>query len=400
MCPDQRAERTLRESTNTTDDNGEKPLKAVVLAGGLGTRLRPLTYSRPKPMLPLGPKPALQYVIESLARSGFNRIIVTTNYLQEQIEGYFGNGSRFGVSLTYPEEKAPLGTAGSVKNAEKYLDETFALVQGDNITDINMSEQLRYHRRKNALATLGVIRAEQPWNYGVVVLDQQNKIMGFQEKPHPEQCRSNLINTGLYILEPDVLDLIPSGRPFDFAKDVFPIILDQGKDLYGYKARGFWTDIGSVDGFLKASYWILSKMTNNISPSADTGHTKITGSVQIGDRTTLEEAVVRGPVYLEDLCVIDRNVFLGPGTTLKRSVSVGGGSKINGALVFDSTRIGSGVILNRCIVDTNCEIGSDSVIETSAILGAGCRIGEGATVCHGVKLEPGIAIERGKTIKT
>jgi NDP-sugar pyrophosphorylase family protein len=376
-------------------------LKAVVLAGGLGTRLRPLTYSRPKPMLPIGPKPVLQYVIESLASSGFDQIIVTTNYLQEQIESYFGDGSRFGVSLTYPEEKTPLGTAGSVKNAERYLDETFALIQGDNITDIDMARQLRYHRAKNAIATLSVMRVKEPWNYGVVMLDKQNKILGIQEKPSPSECRSNLINTGLYILEPDVLDPVPNGKQFDFAKDLFPIILTQGKGLYGYKAQGFWTDIGSVDGFLEASNWILGKMTSHISSNMNTGLTKFKGPVWIGEDTALEnEVTIRGPVYVEDSCKIGKNVFLGPGTALKRNVSVGEGSRINGALVFDSTRIYSKVTLSQCIVDMGCEIGTDSVIESSTILGAGCKIGEGVKIGHGVRLDPGTVVERGKTIKT
>jgi NDP-sugar pyrophosphorylase family protein len=376
-------------------------LKAVVLAGGVGTRLRPLTYSRPKPMLPIGPKPALQYVIESLANSGFNQIIVTTNYLREQIEDYFGDGSGFGVSLTFPEEKTPLGTAGSVKNAEQFLDETFALIQGDNITNINIAEQLRDHKSKNALATLGVMRVKEPWNYGVVILDKESKISGFQEKPRPSECRSNLINTGLYILEPDVLDLVPSGKPFDFAKDVFPLILAQGKGLYGYKVRGFWTDIGGVDGFLEASDWILGRMTKHISSSVNVSLTNIKGPVWIGEETILEEDVtIQGPVYVEDSCTIGKNVFLGSGTTLKRNVSIGEGSRINGAIVFDTSRIHTKVTLSRCVVDMNCEIGSGSVIDTSSIVGVGCKIGEKVVIGRGVKLEPGTVVERGKTIKT
>ncbi len=376
-------------------------MKAVVLAGGFGTRLRPLTYSRPKSMLPIGPKPVLQYVIESLSDSGFDDIIVTTNYLPEQIQEYFGDGSRFGVSLRYPKEETPLGTAGSVKNAERYLDETFALIQGDNITDIDMAEQLKYHKSKNALATLSVMKANAPWKYGVVVLDKQDKITGFQEKPPPEQCRSNLINTGLYVLEPDVLKLIPSGKPFDFAKDVFPIILDQGKGLYGYRAKGFWTDIGSAEGFLEASRWLLNKMSRHISPTAEISRTRIRGSVWIGDGTTLETGVkIQGPVYIEDSCALQKGVSMNPGTMLKRKVIVGEGSTINGAVVFDSTVIDSMVTLNQCIIDEKCEVGSKSEIGTSTIIGAGCKIGEGVMIGSGVKLDPGLVVQKGKTIRT
>jgi mannose-1-phosphate guanylyltransferase/phosphomannomutase len=352
-------------------------------------------------MLPLGPKPALQYVIESLAGSGFNDIIITTNYLQDQIENYFGDGSRFGVSLKYPREETPLGTAGSVKNAEQFLDETFALIQGDNITDIDMAEQLKYHKRKNAMATLGVMKVSDPWRYGVVMLDKQNKIVGFQEKPPPGKYLSDLINIGLYILEPDVLELIPTGKPFDFARDLFPIMLDQRKSIYGYKARGFWTDIGSVEGFLEASQWVLNKMTHCIAPNVDASLAKIKGPIWIGDGTTLEIGVtIRGPVYVEDSCTISKNVSLNPGTTLKRRVSVGENSKINGALVFDSTEIRSNVTLNKCVIDERCEIRSNSVIDALAIIGAGCTIGEGVEIGRGVKLEPGLVVEQGKTIRT
>jgi mannose-1-phosphate guanylyltransferase/phosphomannomutase len=379
---------------------GKVSLKAVVLAGGFGTRLRPLTYSRPKPMLPIGPKPVLQYVIESLADSGFNEIIITTNYLQEQIEDYFGDGSEFGVRLRYPKEETPLGTAGSVKNAARYLNETFALIQGDNITDIDMAQQLKYHKKKNALATLSVMKVNEPWKYGVVILDKQNKITGFQEKPPPEQCRSNLINTGLYVLEPDVLKLIPTGKPFDFAKDVFPIVLEQGKGLYGYLAKGFWTDIGSVEGFLEASRWLLNKVAPHISPTADVNRARIRGSVWIGDGTILETGVkIQGPVYIEGSCTIQKGVSMNPGTMLKRKVIVGDDSTINGAVVFDSTEIHSKVVLNQCILDEKCEIGSNSEIDASAIIGAGCKIGESVLIGRGVKLEPGFTVQQGKTIR-
>jgi len=372
-----------------------------VLAGGYGTRLRPLTYSRPKSMLPIGSKPVLQYIVESVAQLGSDEIIVTTNYLQEQIKDYFGDGSRFGVKLRYPKEDKPLGTAGSVKNAEKFLDETFAVIQGDNITDINIKAQLAFHRRKKALATLAVIGVEQPWKYGVVNLGKGDRVISFEEKPSPEKCQSNLVNTGLYVLEPDVLDMIPRDMPFDFAKDVFPRILDMKKPLYGYRARGFWTDVGNVEGFLEASEWLLRKLSHSISPTADIAQATIKGTVSIGDETILEKGVrIQGPVYIEDSCTIHKDARLEPGTMVKRGVSIGSLSTLSGALVFDSTNIHSKVILNRCILDENCEVGSNTKIDPSAIIGAGCKIGENVVIGSGVKLEPGITVEKGKVIKS
>jgi mannose-1-phosphate guanylyltransferase/phosphomannomutase len=352
-------------------------------------------------MLPIGPKPALQYVIESLADEGFDEIIVTTNYLQEQIENYFGDGSRFEVTLRYPKEEKPLGTAGSVKNAERFLDETFALIQGDNITDVNLAGQVKYHRRKKAIATLSVMQFKEPWKYGVVKLGKENEITGFQEKPPREKCESNLINTGLYVLEPDVLELIPSGTPFDFAKDVFPIILKAGKPLYGYQAKGFWTDIGSVEGFLEASMWLLKKLKRSVSTTAEINRARIKGLVCIGDGTTLETGVkVQGPAYIGDSCTILKDVSINPGTILGHKVNVGERSTLNSASVFGSTEVHSNVTLNHCILDEKCEIGSNSKIDDYAIVGVGCRTGENVVIGPGVKLEPGSRVERGKVIRT
>jgi len=376
-------------------------LKAVVLAGGFGTRLRPLTYSRPKSMLPIGPKPVLQYIIESLAKISFDEIIITTNYLQEQVKNYFGDGSQFGVKLRYPKEDKPLGTAGSVKNAEEFLDETFAVIQGDNITDLNIRAQLAFHRRKKAVATLAVIKVEQPWKYGLVNLDNDDRVIGFEEKPPPEKCQSNLVNTGLYVLEPDVLGIIPQATPFDFAKDVFPRILRMKRSMYGYRARGFWTDVGNVEGFLEASKWLLKKLSHSISPTADVAQATIKGTVSIGDETILEKGVkIKGPVYIENSCTIHKDAKLEPSTMVKRGVSIGSLSTLNGALVFDSTNIHSKVILNKCILDEDCEVGSNTEIDPSAIIGAGCRIGENVVIGSGVKLEPGVTVEKGKVIKS
>jgi mannose-1-phosphate guanylyltransferase/phosphomannomutase len=351
-------------------------------------------------MLPIGPKPVLQYVIESLVEQGFDEIIITTNYLQEQIENYFGDGSLYGVRLRYPKEEKPLGTAGSVKNAERFLDETFALIQGDNITDINIGKHMKFHRTKKALATLSIMQVKEPWKYGVVKLGKGNRIIGFQEKPSPEECESNLINSGLYILEPDVLELIPSGKPFDFAKDVFPIILESGRPIYGYKAKGFWTDIGSVEGFLEASSWLLKKQKRSVSPTAEISNARIKGLVYVGEATNLEVGVeVHGPAYIGESCTIRKNTSINPGTILARKVVVGERSTLNGGSVFDSTEIHSNVTLNHCILDEKCEIGSNSRIENYAILGAGCRIGENVIIGPGVKLEPGLGVEQGKVIK-
>ena len=228
-----------------------------------------------------------------------------------------------------------------------------------------------------------------------------NRIVGFQEKPPPQMCVSNLVSTGLYVLEPDVLDLIPRDRQVDFAKDVFPVVLESGKPLYGYRAKGFWVDIGSVEGFLEASEWILSRLPNSISSTADVSKANLRGKVWIGDRAILEKGVnIQGPVYIEDSCVVGKGTSLRSGTILKSGVSVGESSSLDGATVFGSTKINSRVTLNKCILDERCEIGSGARIEEYAVIGRGCRIDENALIRSGVKLDPESEGEREKVIKT
>jgi mannose-1-phosphate guanylyltransferase/phosphomannomutase len=205
----------------------------------------------------------------------------------------------------------------------------------------------------------------------------------------------------LYVLEPDVLELIPSGTPFDFAKDVFPIILKAGKPLYGYQAKGFWVDIGSAEGFLEASMWLLKKLKRSVSPTAEINRARIKGLVCIGDGTTLETGVkVQGPAYIGDSCTILKDVSINPGTILGHRVNVGERSTLNSASVFGSTEIHSNVTLNHCILDEKCEIGPNSKIDDYAIVGVGCRTGENVVIGPGVKLEPGSRVERGKVIRT
>jgi len=209
-------------------------VKVAVLAGGYGTRLKPLTYSRPKPMLPLAGKPILEYITESVAKEEFNDVIVTTNYFREQIIDYFGNSSEFGVRLVYPDEKKPLGTAGSVKNSEKYLNEIFAVIQGDNLTEIKFSDLLNFHRNKGGVATIVLLPIEEPHQFGIAQLNSNNRVLRFKEKPRPEEFFSDFASVGLYILEPEVLDYIPSGIEHDIAKDVFPKLLSSSEKIFGY----------------------------------------------------------------------------------------------------------------------------------------------------------------------
>ena len=376
-------------------------VKVVVLAGGYGIRLRPLTYTRPKPMLPLGDKPILQFIVESVASEGFHDVIVTTNYFREQIIDYFGDGSGFGVRLVYPEEEKPLGTAGSVKNSEKYLDETFAVIQGDNVTEIKFKHLLSFHREKGGVATIALLPVERPHQFGIAQLDLDNRVLRFKEKPSREEFFSDLASIGLYILEPDVLDYIPRGVEYDFAKDVFPKLLSSGEKIYGYPASGFWVDIGVPENYMKAVRWVLSKLkVKRLAGNTEVNKASIQGPVEIGEGTRIERgAEIMGPVVVGDGCLIRRNSRIAANSVIESDVRVGEEARVAGSLIYEETQIGRGSYLNYCIVAEKCKIGLDVKIDEMSIVGASCEIGNSARLRKGSRIWPKIGIAAKSTVQ-
>jgi len=376
-------------------------MKAVVLAGGHGTRLRPLTYTTPKPMLPLAGKPVLHHVIESLASQGFDDIIVTTNYLRKQIMDYFGDGPEFGVKLIYPEEDRPLGTAGSVKNAAKYLNETFAVIQGDNITDIKFEDLFNFHKQRGGIATIALIPMKRPHQFGVVESDSENRIIKFKEKPKPEECFSNFINTGLYVLEPKILEVIPHGLAYDFARNVFPELLKSGKRMYGYPAQGFWVDIGHPESYMEAARWVLSKLRGKmISETAEVKNASIKGWVQIGEGTRIEPgAKIIGPAIIGDHCRIDRDAKIATNSAIESGVEVAAKTRITSSMVYRDTHVGDSSYLSHCIVAERCRVGSSVKIDEMSVIGAGCEIGDFVSVHRGSRIWPKIKIEMNSIIR-
>ncbi len=239
------------------DDRGGDGVKAVILAGGEGTRLRPLTSNQPKPMMPLVNRPMLEHIITLLARHGFDDIVVTVAYLGNQIRDYFGDGSDFGVRMRYATEDSPLGTAGSVRNAADELDDTFLVISGDVLTDIDLGELVKVHRESDALASIALKRVENPLEFGIVITKPDGEIERFLEKPTWGQVFSDTINTGIYVLEPQVFDFIPPDEVIDFSGDVFPAALDQDLKLHGYVADCYWEDVGTTEAYLQAHADVL-----------------------------------------------------------------------------------------------------------------------------------------------
>src|SRR5438309_4219308 len=220
------------------------------MAGGQGTRLRPLTSNQPKPMLPIMGEPMLQHILRLLRRHEFTDVVVTVQFLASIIRNFFGDGSDLDLSLSYATEDEPLGTAGSVKNAERFLDDTFLVISGDAVTDVDLQDVVRFHREKKAAVTVTLKRVDDPLEFGIVITDEEGRIERFLEKPGWGEVFSDQINTGIYVIEPEVLGYIPPGEEFDFAHDLFPLPLEQGLPMYGHVAEGEWTGVGPPESYI------------------------------------------------------------------------------------------------------------------------------------------------------
>ena len=298
-------------------------MKAVILVGGEGTRLRPLTCNRPKAMVPVLNTPFLEHVIHHLARHQVREIVLAMGHLAQPIEGYLGDGSRFGVRLSYVVEEAPLGTAGAIKNAEKYLDDTFLALNGDIFADLDITAMASFHRQCRAKVTIALTPVDDPTQYGLVETDERGRILRFVEKPSPEEITTNRVNAGTYVIEPDVLAQIPPGTNVSIERETFPRLLASGEPVYAYPSSGYWMDTGTPEKYLQLHRDLLSGRS---------GYYPLAGEVVTGEGCHIHpSAQIRGPVVIGSNCTIDRDVrIIGP-------VVIGNGCTVlEGALVGDS----------------------------------------------------------------
>jgi len=364
--------------------------KAVVLAAGEGTRLRPLTFTRPKPLIPLGPNPSIYYLLSHLSREGFDDIVmVVGGPLKGQIMDYLGDGSRLGLRITYAVEPDGLriGSAGSLKLDEHLLDDTFLVAQADTLTEIPLREAVNVHRAGGGHATIVLTRVRDASSFGVAMLDSDNVITGFQEKPSEKDARSNLVSTGFYIMEPDSLDYIADER-WDFAKDLFPCLLKLHKKLSGFTSDSFWVDIGSLEGYLRGVRWVVERTTQPHDAAATEVPRRVItdGEVHVGRRAQVTgPGIIEREVTIEDeakirpYCVIMRNAHVSSGTVLDRSVLMERSSVGRNCTIIDSV-IGQSAILQG------------SVTVKGSIIGPGSVIGEGAEVLCGSRVWPNVRI--------
>jgi len=367
------------------------------MAGGEGTRLRPMTANQPKPMLPVVNRPIMEHVLRLLRRHGLTETVVTVQFLASIVRNYFGDGEDFGMSLQYATEETPLGTAGSVKNAEDALrDEPFLVISGDALTDIDLSDLIKFHNDNNALVTVALARVPDPLEFGIVIVDDDGKIQRFLEKPTWGQVFSDTVNTGIYVMEPEVLAHVPAGQVVDWSADVFPKLLENGAPLYGWIADGYWEDVGSLDSYGKAQ---ADALTGKVSVEID--GFEVSPGVWIADGAEVDpEAILSGPLCVGDYAKIEAGAQLREFTVVGSNVIVKEGAFLHRAIVHNNVYVGRGVTLRGCVVGKNTDVMSQVRIEEGAVVGDECVIEADSYVSAGVKVYPFKTIEAGAVVNT
>jgi NDP-sugar pyrophosphorylase family protein len=322
----------------------------MILAAGGGTRLHPLTFTLPKAMVPVLNRPVMEHIIGLLRRHGIAEIIANLHHHPQPIRAYFGDGSRCGVSLQYSREQEILGTAGGVKNVAAFFgDQTFLVIGGDDLADFDVTAMTAFHRERGALATIAVMQVEQVSEYGIVVADDDGRIRSFQEKPKPEEAKSRLANTGVYMFEPGVLDFIPAGEFFDFGKQVFPLLLEKGAPFFAWPAAGYWKDIGNPREYLEANLDALAGKAGLAPPGVEAAPGIWSEGEAETDGAQIQPPLVLGAgCRLDEGCSVQKSV-IGPG------VRVPTGASLDGCVVWEDAEVASvvarfGIFAPRCVV--------------------------------------------------
>jgi len=359
------------------------------MAGGEGTRLRPLTSRLPKPMIPVANRPMMFHVVDLLRRSGFDDIVVTLAFLPDAIQNYFGDGSEFEVSMTYTVEERPLGTAGSVAFAREHLDERFLVISGDVLTDIDLGAIVADHVERGAVATIGLTPVENPLEFGIVITRDDGSIERFLEKPTWGQVFTDTINTGIYVLEPEVLDFVEPDRQVDFSGEVFPRLLDEGRPLFGSVLQGYWEDVGTLEAYLRAHKDVLDRAVEVDIPGF-----AIREGVYVGEGADIHpNARIEGPAIIGDNCRIGPGVRLGEYTVLGSSVRVRTDGDLERTVVHDHSFLGSAVRLRGTVVGRSCDLRKGVRCEPGVVLGDDVFLGEGAVLAPDVKVFPQKSVE-------
>ncbi|NEO72765.1 mannose-1-phosphate guanyltransferase [Moorena sp. SIO3H5] len=370
-------------------------MRAVLMAGGSGTRLRPLTCDLPKPMVPILNRPIAEHIVNLLKRHNINEVIATLYYLPDVMRDYFQDGSDFGVKMTYAvEEEQPLGTAGCVKNISELLNETFLVISGDSITDFDLTAAIEFHKAKKSKATLILTRVPNPVEFGVVITDKEMRIRRFLEKPSTSEIFSDTVNTGTYILEPSVLEYLPSNEECDFSKDLFPKLLEKDEPMYGYVAEGYWCDVGHLEAYREAQYdGLMNKVT------LDFAYPEQSSGMWVGQNTYIDPtAKIETPVLIGSNCRIGPNAHIEAGTVIGDNVTVSAHAHLKRPIIWNGALIGEEVNLSACTISRGTRVDRRAQVLESAVVGSLSKVGEEAQISPTVRVWPNKTIESGATL--
>lgn len=371
-------------------------MKAVVMAGGEGTRLRPLSTRLPKPMLPVVNRPMLQRSIEHLKQHGFDEIFVTLAFLPQAVRSYLGDGSEFGVSISYLTEQFPLGTAGSVGQAAGLLDSTFLVTSGDTLCDFDLTSLLRRHRQSGASASLALTKRDDPKEFGLVVTDSAGRVTRFVEKPTWSEVFTDTVNSGVYVLEPEILKYVEPGKPSDFANDVFPQALASQTPIYGFLMEGYWEDIGNLDAYLAAHFDLLDGRMRIQPPGFE-----VSSGIFLGQDTLIApSARVIAPCVIGDSCRIGDGAVVGPYAVLGDNSTVGARSLVERSVLHRNVHLRQGVSVRGATLGRNCVVDSGARLELGAVVAEDCSIGADVSIGPEVKIYPSKTVEPGAIVNS
>jgi mannose-1-phosphate guanylyltransferase len=362
-------------------------MQALILAGGEGTRLRPLTSTVPKPVVPLVDRPFIAFMLDWLHRHDVDDVIMSCGFLASGVRNVLGDGSAYGLRLRYVEEPQPLGTGGAVKFAESLLDERFLMLNGDVLTDLDVSAQLALHEARGARATIALTPVEDPSAYGLVRTTNSGEVTEFVEKPAPDQIDTRNISAGAYVLERSVLELLAPDEAASIERDVFPRLVGEG--LYGYVSDGYWLDIGTPERYLEGTFDILEgTVASGVRQRMGDGYLCVEDGVENAGRIIPSALVESG-------CRIGEGTRIGGRVVLEGGVTVGDNSTIERAVVMQGTEIGRNCTLSGCIIAGGVRIGDDCHVDGLSVLGEGVTIGSGNVVSNGARLFPGVTLPDG-----
>ena len=361
-------------------------MQALILVGGEGTRLRPLTLTVPKPVIPLVDRPFIRYMIDWLARHGVDDVVMACGFLAAGVRDVLGEGGDGGPRLRYVEEPDARGTAGAIKFAQRFLDERFLALNGDVLTDLDLTALIELHEERDATATLALYPVDDPSAYGLVRRRDDGEILEFLEKPEPGQIDTDEINAGAYVLERSVLDLVPEGREVSIEREVFPRLVGDG--LYGLRLPGYWMDIGTPQRYLQASWDILERrVTTEVGERVDDD-----GLLVERDARVDAGAEVVPPAFVDARATVARGARIGPRAVIGAGCEVAGEAAIEGSAIHRGCRIGAGATVTGALLAGGVELGPSAAVGAGAVVGEGARIAEGAEVAEGGRIEPTVTV--------